>query len=711
MKILFKCSEQINQKTSINLELDLSLQVSEVRARISRMLEIPLLYFQLVTKRYGQTILLTDTWPLEYFIIEEYPKIKVKLLDLSFISRNESCIYSSPSSTNFDMGKSPKLLRPFDIAISACKNSDYSGLKDLIENDESKDDEITHLVQRCGWGLLHYACLSGCEKIVGYLVLLKVNCNKVTIDGWTPLQISCYFNYVNCVSELLRSKILQINKKTKFRGTPLHIACEKGHKEIIKLLLEKSPAINIEDYRGKTPIELVKDSEIFEMLAVYSGNLQLKKYSVEEVQIPFCSEVFIVNSFSLHDKQGFLYMDVEKRAINRYDSKDQFLDNQKPKVSTRLVDIQHVYLDKFRKDHYTFIIESSKTSFKYYTKHEILTFEWIKRIKKATEYCLINFQNEMIEDIVETPEKNKHEDDADDDEQSTFDSVNNLNSDTELVDFGCFTIMDEIGSGSFGIVYKVKKNNTEEYYALKSLSKGVLEKQRQLKYAISECKIMKQISHPFILPLYYAFNTPKYLYLILELCLKGDLLAVITKKGVLDETTAKFYIAEVILALDYLHSLGIVYRDLKPANILISDDYHIKLADFGLAKQKVNKVNPALTMAGTPAYLPPEIIDKRGATPSSDIYGLGPLLYELLIGKTPHYSDDIELLFQNIKTAKVSFPKNISNEAKDFITIVMNKEPTKRPSISQLKRHQLFRKFDWKALLDKKVKPPRIDLE
>jgi serine/threonine protein kinase len=281
--------------------------------------------------------------------------------------------------------------------------------------------------------------------------------------------------------------------------------------------------------------------------------------------------------------------------------------------------------------------------------------------------------------------------------------------DGENVDFSSFTIMDEIGNGSFGIVYKVQKINTGVYYAMKSLSKSVLQKQKQLKYAISECKIMKQLNHPFIVPLYFAFQTPKYLYLVLELCSNGDLFGLMEKKGKIEEQVAKFYLAEIILALEYLHGCGILYRDLKPANVLIDDEFHAKLADFGLAKEKVNQVNPAMTMAGTPAYLPPEIVAKKGATTASDIYGLGPLFFELLTGETPYYSEDIDTLFQNIKNSKLSIPDYISDQSKDFITQVMNKDPTKRPQISQIKRHQLFRKLNWEALLAKKIRPPKLN--
>ena len=269
--------------------------------------------------------------------------------------------------------------------------------------------------------------------------------------------------------------------------------------------------------------------------------------------------------------------------------------------------------------------------------------------------------------------------------------------------------MEEIGSGSFGTVYKVKKNNTGEVFAMKSLSKPVLRKHKQLKYAISECKIMKQLNHPFIVKLHYAFQTSKYLYLTLELCENGDLYGLIEKYNKIDENTAKFYLAEVILALEYLHSLDIIYRDLKPANVLIDKFGHVKLADFGLAKEKVKTIDLAMTVVGSPAYMPPEILQKKGASKASDIYGLGPFLFELLTGTTPYYCDDVEELYQNIKTAKLSFPDYLTSDAKEFISLVMNKDPAKRPTISQIKRHIFFKNMYWEALISKRIKPPKVE--
>jgi hypothetical protein len=705
MKVLIKVPNSVARTKKIFIDLCLDWEVAHVRKRLSAVIGVPLNCFHLATNRFGITILLTDSWPLSFFISEDNPVLKLKLLEMVRTVRKDSLMSTSMAFHNFSVANFLSSENPSASIMSACKLGNFQLLQDaadLIER-ENLEEDVFNSVEENKWSPLHYACVSGEVKLVQLLLEKRVNVNKVTIDEWTPLQLASYFGRNEIVSALLDSFSLLINKKTRFRGTALHLACEAGNTEVVKMLLSKGACLNIDDHRGRKPIELAKNEEIFEFWAVYCGKNQLKKYSDNEMPAPFCSEVLMVNSFSLNDKLVFLYLDVENGIINRFSSKEQFMDKMKPEIFIRTIDVQDVRLETRRKNQYGFSIETSKAIMKFYTRFEALTAEWVDRIKKAVEFYMVNKQNGIVEQINEPAEETN--------EDESTDSTNRVANESESVDFSSFSIMEEIGSGSFGIVYKVSKLNNGQIFAMKSLSKPALQKQKQLKYAISECKIMKQLNHPFIVPLFYAFQTPKYLYLILELCPNGDLLGLLEKKGQIEENVARFYLAEVILALEYLHEADIIYRDLKPANVLIASDFHVKLADFGLAKEKVNKINPAMTMAGSPAYLPPEIVAKKGATAASDIYGLGPLLYELLTGKTPYYSDDIDLLFQNIKIGKLSFPEFVSGHARDFIGSVMNKEPAKRPQISQIKRHPFFRKMDWEALLARRIRPPKLGIE
>ena len=299
MKIIFKCSEQFNENLSLILDLDLNSLVSEVRNRISKNTDLPLSSFHLVTKKNNVKILLTDTWPLSFFIDDENPRIKIKLLELPAFARKDSLVNHSSIFGALQNIKFSYSLKPFDIAIIACRDGSLENLKQVIDAEYNTEDEIIHQVQDCQWGLLHYACVSGSSEIVSYLVKLRVNCNKVTIDEWTPLQLCCQFNHIQCARELLKHPSIQINKRTKYRGTALHLSCENGNIGIVKLLLEKNPAINIEDHKHKTPIEYVTVHEIFEILAIFTGECELRKSIEDEVLTPFCSEAYLVNSFSL----------------------------------------------------------------------------------------------------------------------------------------------------------------------------------------------------------------------------------------------------------------------------------------------------------------------------------------------------------------------------------------------------------------------------
>lgn len=692
MKVVVKYNISGNTQR-IHFEFNGEMMVSELRKMISRKISVPLSMMQLTTKKCGVLVLMTDSWPLNFFISADVAVIKMNYLEAGKSESNPS-----PTATviNRNRGMS-KEIPAIEHLISISKSGNVHHLNEFFEyfENEIREEDLLNQEQECKWGALHYACYYGHHEIVSILATKKVNCNKVSIDEWTPLQLSCYLCKYECAKALLSHPNIQINKMTKFRGTALHLACVSNSVEIVKILLEKGAHINIEDHLKRTPIEYVKNPEILDIIPIYSGLQQIQKVKQDAGHpTPFCSEVFLMNSFMLNDKLVFLFMDVEHATLNRYVKKEDFLDKKQAENYTKINEIQEIVYSE-TKDQFHFKIVTQKISMKYYSKHKELAIEWTNRLKLASEYFQINKPleterkvTEVDDEVVnEEPEASQH----------------------ETIDFNSFTIMDEIGSGSFGTVYKVKKNNTGEVYAMKSLSKPSLQKQKQLKYAISECKIMKQLDHSFIVPLHYAFQTPKYLYLILELCSNGDLYGFIEKKGKLEESVSRFYLAEVILALEYMHSLDIIYRDLKPANVLIDRFGHVKLADFGLAKQQLDPANLAMTMAGSPAYLPPEIVMKKGASKASDIYGLGPLLYEMLTGTTPYYCDDIDGLFQNIKSGKLVFPAYVSSVAKEVITLVMNRDPAKRPQFSQLKRHAFFRKMDWEALLAKRIRAPKLD--
>jgi len=163
-----------------------------------------------------------------------------------------------------------------------------------------------------------------------------------------------------------------------------------------------------------------------------------------------------------------------------------------------------------------------------------------------------------------------------------------------------------------------------------------------IKYAMTERNVLSYTHHPFIVRLNYAFQTKNKLYLILDYCPGGDLGKYLLRTGQLDENVARIYIAEIVLAIQYLHRREIIFRDLKPDNIVVDEDGHCKLTDFGLSKEGIDDNISASSFCGSLAYLAPEMLSRKGHGKSVDWYLLGVLLYEMLVGKTPYYSTNKE---------------------------------------------------------------------
>jgi len=715
MKVRVQYSGARFIRAEITIEMHKHELVGEFKKRLREMIGPMTPNFRLYATICNVPVLLSESWPASFYKIQNNSLIKAELLEAPrrrTMRRMTSTYLDRHGFINNTPSKDYGLTHQACIASKEGDISKLSYVAKLYEEDNLDDEDLLNQELACRWTPLHFATYYGNTHIVEYLVKRRVNPNKVSIDEWTPLQLACYEGHLEIVQELLKHPNLQLNKITAVRGTGLHLACEAGHLEIVKVMLESNACMTIEDSKGKTPILYAADEEILQMLPIYLGKQELEKYKQVEVECPtpFCGEVWITGSLFIHDRNVFLFMDANEGYLSRYSTKEDYLDRKLPETSIKLSDIQNICESSGgllrNKNQFYFQVETNKNTYKFYTKFEDLTLEWIVRLHQAVNYCLIHKQSV---NLVPAAQENNLLDIEENEAVSTEATPDSSVEEKEVVNLKNFTVLDDLGEGAFGEVYKVKKNESEQVFAMKRLSREKLIKERKIKYAVAECKIMKQLEHPYIVKLFYAFQTREFLYLIMEYCPQGDLLGLIETYARLEESVAKFYIAEVMLALEYLHSMDILYRDLKPANVLIDEQGHAKLADFGLAKENVTQNNPAMSYAGTPMYLPPETIASKGASKASDVYGLGPMLYELITGSPLYYSNDISTIHQRISQAKITFPPYVSDIAKDFIVSVTNKNPEKRPLIHQLKRHALFRKLDWEALYARRIRPPRIN--
>lgn len=273
-----------------------------------------------------------------------------------------------------------------------------------------------------------------------------------------------------------------------------------------------------------------------------------------------------------------------------------------------------------------------------------------------------------------------------------------------------FELLTVIGKGSFGKVMQVRKKDTGKMYAMKVLRKEAIIARKQVAHTKAEKSILQKIQHPFIVSLHYAFQTKDKLYMILDFVNGGELFFHLKKEGRFPEARVKFYAAEIISAMAHLHSLNIVYRDLKPENILLDADGHICITDFGLSKE-IDKDEGTHTFCGTPEYLAPEVLKGQGHGMAVDWWSLGTLIYEMLTGLPPFYSQNINIMYQKILNGELRFPSYVTGDAQHLLEGLLTREVDKRlgsgSSGSQdVMNHPFFKDLDWKKLERKEIEPP-----
>ncbi len=249
-----------------------------------------------------------------------------------------------------------------------------------------------------------------------------------------------------------------------------------------------------------------------------------------------------------------------------------------------------------------------------------------------------------------------------------------------------FEMIKIIGNGSYGKVYLSIEKKTKKPFALKIQNKNLLIMQNQVEHALYEFNILKLISgksknnniniknKSFSL-INDFFQDSKFIYYVLDFVPGGELFTLMRKEIKFSPLNAKFYIAQIIDALDTLHKNKIIYRDLKPENLLIDSDGYLKFVDFGVAKQIENRTN---TLAGTPTYMAPEIVKKEDYSFEVDWWSLGILTYEMTVGLDPWDENDPIKIYEKIKKGLILFPKNMDKKLKNFIQHLLIGDPKKR---------------------------------
>ena len=261
----------------------------------------------------------------------------------------------------------------------------------------------------------------------------------------------------------------------------------------------------------------------------------------------------------------------------------------------------------------------------------------------------------------------------------------------------------------------VQKVGTKEVYAMKVIKKSMVHQRNQMQHTKQERDIMGKVYCPFIVEMHYAFQSPEKLYIVMDFQNGGELFYWLAKEMTFNEERIKFYMAELVLALEYLHGLGIIYRDLKPENVLLGSDGHLKITDFGLSKPGVfdQDGGKAFTFCGTAEYLAPEIIMGQGHSTEADWWSLGIISYEMAVGRAPFEGENKILVMRSIAEEKIDYQplKKRSHDFQHLIRRLLVHNPKSRlgfNSANEIKTHPFFADIDWIKLSKKELHPPFI---
>eukprot|EP00898_Chlorokybus_atmophyticus_P005851 jgi/Chlat1/6267/Chrsp44S09051 len=280
-----------------------------------------------------------------------------------------------------------------------------------------------------------------------------------------------------------------------------------------------------------------------------------------------------------------------------------------------------------------------------------------------------------------------------------------------------FEVGPILGTGSFGRVSIAKHKATDCVCAIKCLSKSQILKTKQVNHIKAEKEILSCMDFPFVVNMLGSFQDKKCLYIVMEYVCGGEFFTHLRALGRFPEAHARIYASEVLLVFEYLHEQNIIYRDLKPENLLLDNQGHVKVTDFGFAKRIDHRT---YTLCGTPDYLAPEIILNKGHGKPVDWWAFGVLIYEMLAGYPPFYDEDPMGTYQKILSGKVYFPSHFSRSAKDLIKKLLQQDLTKRQlafdtcirygnlkgGVKDIKSHPFFGGVEWGAVVALEVPPP-----
>lgn len=484
--------------------------------------------------------------------------------------------------------------------------------------------------------------------------------NAKGLNDWTALHMASAYGYEMICLALIQAPIkADANSRTSIQRTPLHLATLHNHLNIVKLLIENEADINLKDKENNTALHYASMqgySHIVEWLLQKTPMIEVNSLG----RTPICLSLNYETYQTFLDYSKFFPIKIPETGYNREVLGQTLLHNSRED-----------YINKIM----------AKIS-----QNRNINVNDTKAFNERPKFQVKPKTKKLNEKFILPPSKVGPQD---------------------------FRGITQLGKGSFGEVYLVEKIDTNQQYALKVLRKEKVLGNNLVKYAFTERNILLHISHPFIVKLNYAFQTPEKLVMIMDFCPNGDLGTHLAREKKFTEDKAKFYAAQIVLALGELHKNAILFRDLKPENVVLDADGNARLTDFGLSKEGTTDEQLSRSFCGSIAYLAPEMLKRSGHTRSVDWYLLGVLSYEMVVGTPPFYSPNRDTMFSNIQKADLRIPQFLSNECRNFIKELMVREPLKRLGASKndvedVKMHPFFSGLNWDDLINKHLPAPPI---
>ena len=512
------------------------------------------------------------------------------------------------------------------------------------------------------WQAARENLVATCREVLNYHMRgdICAQVNSKSEHDWTALHIAAWEGSTDVCKVLIEYALeVDLNARSDLHQTPLHLAAERGFLDIVQLLVNAGADVALQDIFGRTALHLVATYNHIDTACLLLGKDP---------------------PIGIRDRNG-------RTAYNSV-------------ITREMADVFELY---FQETGTPYI---KRSNVRFATVHQEPLQDQIDRLLLKAQRAESPLAMEVFADRAKRPVYD-------------IDSAARWKGEVDETEFphaeySDFTPICLLGTGSFGEVYLVQKRETGQEFAMKVLNKRRLLHQNLMKYAIAERNVLTYITHPFIVALHYAFQTPEKLVLILDYCSGGDLSDLLKRKIRLTEKQARIYISEILLALEELHSRDIIYRDLKPGNIVLDAEGHALLTDFGLSKEGVRDDSRTDSFCGSVFYLAPEMLCCSGHSKTVDYYLLGVLMYEMLVGHPPFYDSEPEKMSFDILTKPPQIPDFISPKTGHLITRLLEKDPAKRlgaNGIAEIKGHKFFEGTDWMAVYNKEVSPGPVDTQ